>query len=362
MGAVGTAAYGRVAVKLVFPAIFVVTVVRSMREAAVHYRAEASCGVLAQNASIEALDASVAAEDTSILARNTTTSPLCSQQWPRFEDGVDLTSTQVVHNPSAPRRFTHDIGVWIDPDTNFAFCPINKNSCTRWQKVLNRISHKTTKVSRASYHTAQQSFHRYGLAGYNKVFANPSSVRAVFVREPLARFASAILQKCTVHNCNSVYCSPRVDRHLPKGKPIRFRDAVEWFIKANPRHCDEHYRLQAEYCDLRHRLHEYTVVGLMTKDNLARDAMCLMNLAGVDEYNLMPDGSPMWVEGNAGHSSTESSASEEDRLKKVFTPEAARRVMKHYQPDYKLFHIPEPSWVDSATGELYEKHMACRKD
>ena len=49
-------------------------------------------------------------------------------------------------------------------------------------------------------------------------------------------------------------------------------------------------------------------------------------------------------------------------LRKLFTPDLARRFMKKFQQDYDIFQLPEPEWVTQATGEWLDSldHHACR--
>lgn len=42
-------------------------------------------------------------------------------------------------------------------------------------------------------------------------------------------------------------------------------------------------------------------------------------------------------------------------LKKLFTKEAAMKLYAHLKEDYDTFHLPLPSWVNSATGEYYDR-------
>jgi len=52
----------------------------------------------------------------------------------------------------------------------------------------------------------------------------------------------------------------------------------------------------------------------------------------------------------------DTSAGEEELLKRLFTVEAARKLMAHLEPDYQTFSLPEPAWVAEATGELYDTY------
>eukprot|EP00450_Noctiluca_scintillans_P038512 CAMPEP_0194480528 /NCGR_PEP_ID=MMETSP0253-20130528/3294_1 /TAXON_ID=2966 /ORGANISM="Noctiluca scintillans" /LENGTH=319 /DNA_ID=CAMNT_0039319921 /DNA_START=287 /DNA_END=1243 /DNA_ORIENTATION=- len=194
----------------------------------------------------------------------------------------------------------------------------------------------------------------YGLAkkvfstrNQRKVFSDPSAVRAVMVRDPLARFASGFLNKCFGGNCKNRLCHAQKQR----GTPISFATAVKWMLARNPWNAgnDKHWTLQAAHCDLKDQLGEYTIVGLMTKTSLHDDARCILELANISHANQDKHGNPIFASGR------QSSTAEEDMLKRMFTRKAARALMSHLRVDYDHFHLPEPAWISEATGELYSK-------
>merc|ERR1719335_1130764 len=104
------------------------------------------------------------------------------------------------------------------------------------------------------YQVSKASQEKYGYTGLDNVFKDPQAVRAVFVRDPLSRFVSAFLNKCLKgeENCRAY-----------KFGGIVFRDAVEWAVNTTDME-DMHWRPQSHHCHLKHRLHQYSVIGLMT--------------------------------------------------------------------------------------------------
>merc|ERR1719443_2222031 len=108
------------------------------------------------------------------------------------------------------------------------------------------------------------------------------------VRDPLERFASAFLDKCFGYGCANAWCHAR-DPEL-SGMPIAFSSAVDWMLGSDPKVLDRHWRLQSRHCDLHRRVREYTVVGLMQKQSLHRDAMCLMDSLGLEGYDTRGPG------------------------------------------------------------------------
>jgi hypothetical protein len=235
----------------------------------------------------------------------------------------------------------------------------------------------------ANYEVVSDSDQMFGPKGKWDVFSDPAATRAVMVRDPLARFASAFLDKCTQNNCHSGgFCLPRVWKNIPEGKPISFQLAVEFMLSQgtpeSPAQLDGHWSLQSEHCELHKRVSEYTVVGMMKKDTFAQDSTCIMDLARLQRFNTrgQSEGNvPFW--GAAGemaavpdwgaqnvNKDAETDMGEEEVLKRLFTKDAAMKLIKHFKQDYDTFNLPVPGWVDDATGELYQDvpRDFCRSD
>lgn len=269
----------------------------------------------------------------------------CASTWPTFSQGVPLTRSSVLnHNASrqaSSRRRAQWNHVFVHPKSKFAFCIIEKNGCTTWSSVFNKLVYgrdgRNYNLGR-KVHSKEKE---------DAVFNDPSAVRAVMVRDPLARFASAFLNKCFDQGCKNSFCAAR--KRSRRGKPISFATAVEWMLSRKPRTLDPHWQLQSEHCDLRTRLGEYTVIGLMSKSSFSDDARCILEMANISHTNRDRNGKPIFYTGR------QSSISEEDMLKRMFTPEAARALVRHMRQDYNVFQLQEPAWTSAATGELYAK-------
>jgi len=187
------------------------------------------------------------------------------------------------------------------------------------------------------------------------LFSDPSATRMVFTREPLSRFRSAFMNKC-----NTTLTDPSCPV-LPEGSDggaLSMKDAVEWMLMQNPARLEQHWLLQSEHCQLRDRVTEYTVVGRYSKENLSKDASCIMDMAGVGDFNNMGPQSTsesFWDAVAAPNpTGSDTDAQEIAELQRLFTPEAARKLIQHLRQDYETFNYPkEPAWLEGATGELY---------
>lgn len=293
-----------------------------------------------------------------------------------------LTETQVIHRPnpqppfdlnSVDKSFEH---LFIDPASNFAFCAIQKNACTQWLTVLRNVMENRTQegFAKPAFDIGRISQEKHGIDKIKDIFESTTSTVVVMVRDPLARFASVFLNKCFDQNCTNRFCLPRTalpprgqSELIPKGQPISFRHALDWILNdsTNILQIDGHWSLQSNRCGMSNGSLEkyFTIVGKMTKATLQQDAARIMETAGIDRYNIATRGSngtKFWNDGGVKYKQYREE-SEEDVLRKLFTPETARQLMKKFQQDYDTFQLPEPDWIDQATGEWMDSldHHSC---
>lgn len=268
-------------------------------------------------------------------------------------------------------------GLFFDPEKKFAFCFIPKVACSSWTDVFWKVFHDDADLAANGadrYTVGFLSQKAYGVDGYNKVFNDPDATRAVFVRDPLARFVSGFLNKCFLNHCRGTTeheaCSWRTLEE--RGQAIAISRAVEGIIKSKPEDVNSHYRHQSAQCGLQKHIKEYNVVGVMTKDGLAADAACLLEKAGLSHFNTRgpPDYLPYWEAPQDWDNTTHalgglklgSNFTEEEMLQRLFTKEAATKLMEWYKQDYELFNLPTPTWIEKATGEWYnEAPSGCHK-
>jgi len=265
--------------------------------------------------------------------------------------------------------------IFVHPPSRLAFCGIAKNACSSWVKVLGKLATNDLSWDLVDYELAYKMTEKYGRGALADVFNDPNATRVVIVRDPLTRFVSSFLDKCFSDNCMNYHCFARGLEEVPKysghlvgrlaGMPISFHDAVTWMLGKDPAKEDSHWKLQSEYCELHKRVQEYTVIGLMKKDTLSRDAKCIMDIGGISEFDSLGGSErskPFWRTTDrsneaafGNHTNLADEAAEEDVLKKLFTPEAARALIAHLGQDYETFNFDrEPAWIAEATGEWYD--------
>lgn len=263
-----------------------------------------------------------------------------------------------------PKRF-RDQGLHVLPEYNFEFCTIPKVGSTMWEHIfLKMLTHNKSAIH---YKIEADRLWRYGepRLDSNTVFSNPNSVRAVFVRDPLARFLSAFLDKCTspkpAHPTISAVCN---------GSAI-MKSVVAYVLGAQSQteqDLDFHWWPQTTFCGTNNFVKEYSFIGLYKTETFGQDSACLMEVAGLQEYNTLGDlnNTPFWGSSQKDFrestpnnifktTETTDTKSENELMKKIFTPQAARDLIEFYKIDYTTFKLPEPVWlIEGATGELYD--------
>jgi hypothetical protein len=315
--------------------------------------------------------------DTQLKKHLNSQSPKCVNDWGIFGHDTLLTESQLVVHAHAAQDNSSKLALkdvdtthlFIHPPSNFAFCTIPKNGATRWTAVLSKILYQNVNLNGASFGVAKESVEIYGVAAAQTILEDPKATVAVVVRDPLARFVSAYLNKRFDLNCGSGFCFLMRASKDQKHETIPFRQALTWMTDSerNVAKIDEHWRLQSEFCNLKNGgVHQYySVVGKMEKETLSSDASCLMEMAGTQKWNVQSNATnapPFWGDRNEKISSKSyRQESETEVLKNLYTPELARAVIKKMQQDYETFQLPEPEWVASATGEWMDSldHHTC---
>jgi hypothetical protein len=288
--------------------------------------------------------------------------PCDNTKWSFFLPGQAITST--AQNPYAINAANEDAdGLVAIPEARFAFCWIEKVGCSLWSTVLSKIFRKDPGFagdSTQGHWQVVKDARKADPDGVSKVFKDPKATRAVFVRDPLERFASAFLDKC-VTNCKNGNCVMMWNDGEYR-KSISFADAVKWMLKQDVANIsNRHWSLQSEHCDLKRRVQQYTHVGLFSKGSFSTDSACLLEKTKLGQYDSVDGTSKKHYFDDssfAHHTTSESDKEETNILRKLFTPKAAMKLAKHLVQDYTTFQLPLPSWVETATGEWYDQAVS----
>jgi len=300
------------------------------------------------------------------------------EDWPEFFAGTPLLTTQVNHNDHVSGSFTNyrdfppggpwapNVGLFIFPKLSFAICVIPKVGSSMWMDVLLKMV-KDDPSAKGKFEWTKYSNDWRGTAAQKAaLFSDSSTTRAVFVREPLSRFASAFLDKCYSERVSLSTC-PMKEKADAENTSLTMSVAVNWMMQANLLTLNEHWLPQAYFCQLKSRILQYSIVGRYSQNSYGDDATCVMEDAGLDRYNSKgPDhnNTAYWTTSDTSANAppnnyhTNTDAEENAMLQRLFTPDAARKLIALLHMDYETFNFPkEPAWVPQATGSLYNKGL-----
>ena len=128
------------------------------------------------------------------------------------------------------RNYWREKGSWggliIHPPSKFAFCMLAKNGCSQWSTVIAKLYHNNLNINVPHYLISEKSLDKYGIEGVESIFSDPAATKVVMLRDPLARFVSAYLDKCFEYNCGAMQCSG-IRKHAGKkqGERVTFHEA-----------------------------------------------------------------------------------------------------------------------------------------
>lgn len=338
-----------------------------------------------------------AKEARKVVPNTTVTASACDSEWGVFSPQNPLSGWPQVINPSAVGSNTSTVppseglkDIIIHPPSNTLFCTIPKNGCSQWRTVLAKVVYNDTSKNGPHYHLKSESQLLYGgESRVRQMLADRTATKVVMVRDPLARFVSGYLDKCFRGNCTAILCNA-LRRHddatstnnMKEGERLTFRKALEWALdtRTDLSTANGHWRMQSEMCGLKDNIGFFSIIGLTTKSTLSRDATCIMDRAGLSQYNVVhhttndsaleaTSDEPFWrphsdmIKGWGAETRYQATGGDEtEMLRRLYTPELARRAIRRFQQDYDMFHIPEPDWIDQATGEWTDStdHHSCR--
>lgn len=248
-----------------------------------------------------------------------------------------------------PSPGPHPTGGWtnrliIVPHRKFAFCYIEKNACTQFNRLVNTMN---------GIHNLDLPYWKSGPENraFKEFFRSSEISRAngwktaIFLRDPAERFLSAWLSKCVSWEYRGIDCLgvrvPKDQRENVTFKVEAFEKMVEtWLPKYFARHGEPgafnaHYERQSEFCGGR-PLTDYDFVGNLEggAQHVAEQVKTMLSeYAGVNAqetgvWELLDHEFPSTE--HAGHST-----GAESLLKRFYrNPEIYKKVVDMYKDDY----------------------------
>lgn len=293
--------------------------------------------------------------------------PDCIKSW-SLDGSHKLGQSTLRWNPRAPINFStysetanvETEGLFVFPEHNFAFCLIPKVGTSMWADVFLKMATDNVSAAGKTEWSKYATQFRGTVEDKTKIFSDPHTTRAVFIRDPLARFTANFFNKCGIIGDPFNACLA--------GEPgqVSMRILTGWMEHSDLTLLKGHWSPQAYFCDLENRAEEYTFIGVYEEETFGENAACLMELGAIEKYNTMGPGlnnTPIW--GRTDMSACPApnpyhlgSAEEEvNMMKKLFTTRAAKVIIEAYKIDYITFNLPEPDWIFEATGELFDKYF-----
>lgn len=249
----------------------------------------------------------------------------------------------------------------IVPEHHLIFCYIEKNGCTSFNRLFMNIRGQGDE-SRVWF---RNSLAKFGMTPADLVplMTNASWHKALFYRDPLERFVSAYRSKCEGgHDRDGeMHCERAFG-----SKNASFAEAVQSFVKyGGSLKTDAHFTRQVAFCGgLESTLQHYDTVELLEASTAHDKVADMLRKVGVDPTHvkefeiLFPPGETHYARGAdnsvenipgvatamANHI-TNSHAKTRAYYEKI-PPIHAARLAGYFMPDYRLFRIPVPEWIE----------------
>jgi hypothetical protein len=231
----------------------------------------------------------------------------------------------------------------IVPDKKLAFCYIEKNACTQFNRLVNALNGMSSDDRIPFWKSNSDGhFNTYFKAGLDSISKANGWKLGIFVRDPAERFLSAWLSKCDAWEYGGMDCLGSRVTDLPESKKVEAfeKTVVELLPKymaiwrANGTY-NAHYDPQHAFCGGRH-LDEYDFVGTLSgspKFISKQVEDMLQHKMGIGESNFLMRVSRKLFpkEGRVGHASGTMNV-----LKKFYRNHTIyKTVLAQYAQDYR---------------------------
>eukprot|EP01084_Bolivina_argentea_P016893 31560_1 len=243
-----------------------------------------------------------------------------------------------------------EISAYTIPHHKIVFCGIPKNAISMWKMVLLRIHKKKWWLTtQGKIHAMENGLSNFRLWDKNfsyveSIMNDPSWYKAVFIRDPLERILSAVLDKgYTLKLTWETFHQYLLETTMKKGYH---------FI-------DQHFRPQHKFCDLYKYADKYHIFSF--HNNMDRRIFFEDNRLW-DEY-----GSNGWsIEEQKNNLSKKHnivkfqnvfrrhSIKSDKYISQAYNIKKIAVMLKYYQYDYILFNLTLPEWICPIVFEQYE--------
>jgi hypothetical protein len=251
--------------------------------------------------------------------------------------------------------------VLVDHSNKLAYCSIAKNACTVWKRVMFTLLHPGEALPSVDIHTwmanKEANLMDVPPAAATAIMNDPEYTRFVIIRDPLARFLSAFLNKCVQQagnaNCpvNAKWYQDRLKEvyggrmselssRLDTNETSELLDEVLAKLAVQTVHAmNVHFQPQYIHCELRIFRHLFQVIrfehmkedveALILRINERSPTMASTFRRAVNAYVL------------SGYKPNESGA-RHGLGASLLTPVRMAKLRRFLGDDYKFFGLPLP--------------------
>lgn len=202
---------------------------------------------------------------------------------------------------------------------------------------------------------------------------DPTWLKAVFYRDPIARFISAFLSKCGGKDLDGA----RICWRVFGSKTASFHQAISRVLYKsinNSTFHDGHFARQSDFCGgLAHTLHYYNAVHLLEPQSSRQQLIAILNNASIPLTDAVQRKLDLFFPELSGNQTGEftvpathlgaehftHSSETKTQLKYLSDDCYTRILVDYYAQDYRVFGIRYPLHVERALGNTTTE--ACRR-
>ena len=229
------------------------------------------------------------------------------------------------------------------PQHSLLFCRIHKAGSSAITDLVSSIAPPPyPHHSSWTYH--QPSDNGFSPADLTSILEDPSWLKVVIYREPLARFLSAYRSKCEDFDADQV-CSAVFHDRSPS-----FAGAIRQMMLREDFTPDGHFHPQAEICNLRSTLPYFSNAFALDRSKSYATITRILDKAHVEITETVNKTIVKHFSPGQERSSPHITHSDETAtLLGYYSHDCfIRLVVHHYQEDYSVFRLPCPEWAVGA--------------
>ena len=249
------------------------------------------------------------------------------------------------------------------PEHKLLFCYIEKNSCSAFNRLFASV--RSRAVPSQSLVGKAESWVPWGLnspkalkmgsaAQIMAMLKDPAWHKAVFYRDPLERFVSALQSKCELGGAKVDGDGKDHCRGEFGTETATFEQAVDHIAREDNAtdaalqrvNEDVHFRRQSQFCGgLSHSLRYYDTVEQLDRATSRDKVIALLAKVNVSHADVPLFDDLFPAVASAFKHNTNAATSTRRWFAADATGRATRVLVDHYVNDYLLFGIPAPDWV-----------------